>query len=271
MTQTSRRRSNRATFIRGAAIAGTGLALAGAELARGDNRPAQRPSRAPAETIRSVLNALLDAERLAITLYFTALTTPAVLHSRRLGGGSADPNNPGRPPNGAPEHVRYLQAALDAEVKHASALAAAGASSPYTRFYFPASTFRHMGTSTDPDSFLGVVNMLETTCVGVYVAAAQQFAHLDRPDLATVAAQIMGVECEHRTLGRVIADVNPPNNLTLELAPFVTVSDAVAVLRSYLTGKGFARGVTAPIALPTHAQTTRVIGKYGTRLVMRYV
>jgi hypothetical protein len=226
-----------------------------------------------ADTTGSILTTALTAERLAATLYYTALTTPAVLLNSRLGGGSANPNNPGLPPNGNPQNVRFLQAALDAEVKHAAILAAAGARSPYTRFYFPPTTFQRMGTPVAPGSFLGVVEILETAMAGMYIAATAHFLQLGRPDLATLATQLMGIEAEHRTLGRVIAGVNPPNDLTLQPAPFACVGDVDAVLQPFLTGRRylFARDATAATALPSAAQARRVIGKYGTRRVRRFL
>jgi hypothetical protein len=226
-----------------------------------------------ADTAQSILNTALAAERIATTLYYAALTTPAVLRTSRLGGGSADPNKPDLPPHGNPQHVRFLQAALDAELKHAALLSAAGARSPYTHFYFPPTTFQHLGTSGDPGSFLGIVEILETAMSGLYVAAAARCFGIGRPDLAALATQLMGVEAEHRTLGRVIGDVRPPNDLTLAPAPFACVGAVDAVLRPFLTGQRFlfARDATAAVALPSAARARRVIGKYGTRRLRRFL
>jgi hypothetical protein len=79
------------------------------------------------DTVQSILNTALAAERIATTLYYAALTTPAVMRSSALAGRSGNPNDPGLPPGGSPQHVRFLQAALDAELKHAALLSAAGA------------------------------------------------------------------------------------------------------------------------------------------------
>src|SRR5919202_5997174 len=81
---------------------------------------------AAATTVRSSLALALVSERLAITLYYTALTTPKVMRDPRLAGRSGDPHDPGLPPGGNPGNVRILQAALDAEVKHAATLAQLG-------------------------------------------------------------------------------------------------------------------------------------------------
>src|SRR5207248_6814793 len=132
-------------------------------------------------------------ERLAITLYYTGLTTPAVMRDRRLAGRSGDPRDPGLPPGGNPANVRIVQAALDAEVKHAAALAQAGAASPITHFYFPAATFRQLGSVQDASSFLGVTHAVETACVGLYLAVLTQLWRVGQHDLAQFVVQVVGV------------------------------------------------------------------------------
>jgi hypothetical protein len=72
-------------------------------------------------------------------------------------------------------------------------------------------------------------------------------------------------------LSRVIADVDPANDLTIEAAPFAALSDAEKALRPFLTGKGVAGGAARAVALPTAAQTARVIRTHGTRIVTRFV
>ncbi len=226
-----------------------------------------------ADTIHSILSAALMTERLTTTLYYQALTTPAILRDSRLCGLSADPNRPGQAPNGAPQHVRFLQAALDAEVKHAALLTNAGAVSPHREFYFPPMTFARLGLSTHRDSFLGVLEMLEAASVAMYIAAAGQFARLGRHDLTALAGQIMGIEAEHRALGRVIAGMRPPNNLTLETASFTHSGAIGAALHPFLTGERFpfADGATKATMLPSRAQTAYVVGKYGTRRIHRFL
>lgn len=219
----------------------------------------------------TVLDDVLVREQIAVAFYYTALTTPAIMGSPHLAGGSADPNNPGLPPNGNPSNVRYLQAALDAEMKHAEALIKAGATARYARFYFPAATFTGLGVSTDPHTFLGVLDHLESDMVGAYVLAAASFMTFGRLDLALLASRIMGVEAEHRTLGRVLSNLVPANYQTIEQLPFGAIGDAERPLAPYLTGRRFTGGATFAIALPTPAQATRIIGKYATRVVKTYV
>jgi hypothetical protein len=268
MDHSDRDRSSRGTFIKGAVAAGVGAALAGASVTLASD--ASAAGTCP-DTVSSILATLLMTERLATTFYYTALTSPGVMGNSRLGGSSTDALNPGLPPNGNPSHVRYLQAALDAESKHAALLAQAGASAPYTRFYFPRATFTQMGTSTDAHTFLGVLDQLETAAVGAYIAAVSALASLRRVDLVGLAAGIAGIEAEHRMLGRQLAGLKPANNLTLEREPFACVGDAASTLRPFLTGKGFAQGAIGPLALPSAAQTAHLVGKYGTLLVRRFL
>jgi len=223
------------------------------------------------DAVRGILGTLLSAEQLMTTFYYAALTTPAILHDARLcGAKSADPNSPGLPPGGNPTQVRYLQAALDAEAKHATALRHAGAVAAADRFYFPANAFHMLGSPSYRSTFLGVLDTLETVCVGAYLVAAMRFQRLGRPDLTMVAARVMGVESEHRMLGRAIGGVLPANNLTLARAPFRTVDDVNAALRPYLSGKGFHVRVTGAVRMPTEAHIKIVVGNYGTRVVRRF-
>lgn len=71
----------------------------------------------------------------------------------------------------------------------------------------------------------------------------------------------MAVECQHRALYRVISQDDPADNVTLEVADFACVSNAVTVLKPFLTGRGFSGSVTPAIPLPTVAQTRLAIGK----------
>lgn len=226
------------------------------------------------DTVRSILDTALLAEHIATAFYYSGLTSPAVLRTPKLAGGSADPNNPGLPPNGNPHHVRYLQAALDAEAKHAVLLIQTGATfNPFRKFYFPPTTFTRAGTSVSPDSFFGLMERLEATMVGLYLTSVAQFLQLKRPDLAGLATTIMGVEAEHRSLGRIISAIRPPNNLTLENASFSCVGDVGTVLRPFLTGRRFlyASDATRATPLPSSAQIARVVGKYATRRLRRFL
>jgi len=62
----------------------------------------------------------------------------------------------------------------------------------------------------------------------------------------------------------------PANNLTLERAPYASVSGAGEVLRPFVTGTGFAGGKTMAVAVPTTAQANRVIGRSHTHFVAHF-
>jgi hypothetical protein len=237
---------------------------------RASGSVAARAPRSRATATRGILDTALLAEQVATAFYYRALTTPAILRTPQLAGRSDDPNDPGLPPQGDPHHVRYLQAALDAEAKHMALLHGAGARAQVRRVYFSADAFQQLGTSLQPQSFLGALDRLETESVGLYLAAVDELARLGQLDLAQLAAQLGAVEAEHRMLGRVIAGITPANNLTLEREPFANVDAAQAALRPYLTGKGL-HGRAHTVAVPTGAQIARVVGKYGTHRVQRYM
>ncbi len=214
---------------------------------------------AAGETIQDIVNTALIAEQLAMTFYYTGLTTTAITRTPQVAGSSGNPLAVA--PDGNPGNVAYLQAALDQEYKHAVLLKGAGAVSPFKSFYFPSSTFESLGFTSHAGTYLWVLDHLETAFISAYLAAVKRFGELKRPDLAQLAGRIMGVEAEHRALYRVISSDDPANNVTLEVAEFDTVGQAATALMPYLTGKGFSGGVTPAIAIPTPAQIAHIVGK----------
>ena len=248
----------RRQFLQASATLGLGVTLAGhVPLPRLASRPTA--SAACGESIQEIINAALIAEQLATTFYYTGLTTRTIAGNTKVAGTSADPNHVS--PNGDPGNVAYLQAALDQEQKHAQILESAGAVSPFTRFYFPAATFDTLGFTSQVGTYLWVLDHLETAFIGAYLAAFQRFGALGRVDLATLALRIMAVECQHRALYRVISQDDPADNVTLEVADFSCVSDAVTILKPFLTGQGFNGGATPAVPLPSSARTRLAIGK----------
>jgi len=269
MTSITQQRTRRADFMKKAAITGMGLALAGAapeSAAAADIVPGNCT-----DTLSTIIDTALTAERLAATLYYTTLTTPAVMRDHRLGGRYIDPNAFRPHPSGNFHHVRYLQAALDAETKHAALLVAAGARSSVEQFYFPATALTRLGTPAEPESLLGVVETLETAFVDAYAVAVSQILHIGHSSLAETMARIMGVEAEHRALGRAIGGVTQANDVTLERVPYACVSDVGVALQPFVTGHGFRGGATRAIPVPTAAQVARIVGAYGTRLVRSFL
>ena len=86
-------------------------------------------------------------------------------------------------------------------------------------------------TPQTPGAFRFGVRLLAIE--GTVIAAAARLLQFGRRDLARLATQLMEVEAEHRALDRVIASVRPPNDLTLQPAPFACLSARDALLRPY--------------------------------------
>ena len=209
-----------------------------------------------------ILNLAYAVEHCAMALYYTALTSPDLLHSPLLAGASGDPHAVG--PDGNARNCANLQAALDQEQKHARILAALGATSPYTRFYFPAITFQHMGYMSLPGTFLWALDHLETAAIAGYLTAVKQLGLQGRPDLAAMCVRNLAVECEHRALYRVIARDDPANNVTLPVTEFPCLADAATFFTPYATGHGFpaGAGVIRAYEIPEPARIGQVVGRY---------
>lgn len=211
------------------------------------------------DTTQDILNAALTAEQLATSFYYYGLL------AAQLGDLPAvqDPNN-----------LNYFQAALWQEYQHVLLFTSVGAVSlagPAPKFYFPTNAFEH------DRKFFAILDALETAFIGAYTAAIGEWAgdsaaavssvgSFTAPQLAKVAAQILGTEAEHRALGRVAANQNPPNNLILEAAPFTQVGSpvnaagtAVGALLPFVTG---GKGFEGPFALPTPQEIHTLAGPY---------
>ena len=157
-------------------------------------------------------------------------------------------------------NVNYLQAALTQEIEHANLFrlgltgsASGSGKDPYQTFYFPNGTFNTL------PAFLGILNALEDAFIGAYITVIQEFAAkaalarsggLQGADrkfsaanyelFAKVASSILGIESEHRVLGRVIGNENPANNLGFEQTDGLTSiyngqHSAVVALTPFLT------------------------------------
>lgn len=178
------------------------------------------------DTPMEIFTAALIAEDLATTFYYNGLVGPVI----------QDPNLAG--PGGTATHVTsagnlgnvdYLRAALAEEIAHANLFRAllgisAPSKDPVQTFYFPSGVFDTLGP------FIDTLEALENAFIGAYLNAIVEFARMTAvagnnatyPSwklayYAEVAASILGVESEHRTLGRVIANENPANNRNYEL------------------------------------------------------
>lgn len=216
------------------------------------------------DTVTEIATAALIAEDLATTFYYNGLVGSVIQDPNLAGsGGSADHVSS----SGNVGNVNYIQAALTEEISHANLLRSLlgiskASSDPVQTFYFPAGSFDSIGP------FLGLLDALENAFIGAYLNAIQEFATMAAVErqrqhdhewtgstyspeeldyLAKVSASIMGIECEHRVLGRVISNSNPANNRNYETTDGINAvyngpNSAVVALTPFLTsstGPGF--------------------------------
>jgi hypothetical protein len=178
-----------------------------------------------AESVQDIISIAAVAEALATTFYYNGVT-------RRVGRVLEE------------DDLVYFKAALAQEKDHLDLLVGAGASAPPQTFYFAEGTFSSV------EEFTTVLLALEKAFIGAYAAAIERFCELGREDLAKLASRILGVEAEHRALGRDVAGKRVPNNLCLERAPFTCVSEAAEALAPFLS-EGAGR---VAFKMPTDAQ-----------------
>ena len=252
-------------FMRGAGMLGLGVAASGLNLVPANAQAEERESSAARQaeaaqskdTVAEILTAALIAEDLATTFYYNALIGGVIQDVNLAGpGGTATKVTAA----GNFGNVAYIRAALTEEIAHANLLRSLlgipdAAKDPYQTFYFPAGSFDTLS------AFTGLLDALENAFIGAYLNAVQEFALIagnlragrgedvargskytaEQLDyFAKVAASIMGVECEHRVLGRVISNSNPANNRLYEQTDGLTVvyngpHSAVVALTPFLT------------------------------------
>ncbi len=216
------------------------------------------------DTVTEIITAALIAEDLATTFYYNGLVGAAIQDPALAGpGGSANHVTSA----GDQGNVNYIQAALTEEISHANLLRSLlkiphASADPVQTFYFPAGSFDNIGP------FLGLLDALENAFIGAYLNAIQEFSTMAAevrgrqarrewydnrysPEeliyLAKVSATIMGIECEHRVLGRDLSNSMPANNRNYETNDGITAvyngpSSAVVALTPFLTpstGPGF--------------------------------
>jgi Ferritin-like domain len=145
-------------------------------------------------------NAAVGAERIAVAFYSDALGVSSQF-------GVPSDLAKGTLLNAA--HREYFQAARNQEASHLATLLSLGLSFPFSTFAFPAGTFQ------SAPAMLAMGEKLENIFIGAYLGAIKVAATVaDSLGIlvAEAAAQIMGIECEHRVLIRDIAGEDPPNN-----------------------------------------------------------
>ncbi len=235
--------TTRRVFLRRTATMAASVALS--SVARGHATAAERSAgKRCHESVRTIIDTALTSERLATTFYYAGLTTP------RIAGRAGDAHDA--------EKLSFLRATLAQEHAHAEIWRRLGATSSHRRFYFPASSFERLGFTNHSGTYLWTLDHLETAFAGIYIAALRRLAVLGRDDLAIQSVRMLGVECQHRALYRVISQDDPADNITLEVDEFPCVDDATRFLTPFLTGRGFPHGATAALYLPTSRQVAHV-------------
>lgn len=256
-------RLDRRKFLRKAGVFGLGAAASGLVLASGNSAYAQQEVQAEQvqdhvqnqDTVMEIATAALIAEDLATTFYYNALIGPVIQNVNLAGPGGSATNVTA---SGNMGNVLYVRAALSEEINHADLFRSVlpipnPSKDPIQTFYFPAGTFNTLA------AFTGTLNALENAFIGAYLNAIQELAHMAAHSkgggsakdsgpypaetltyYAKVVASVMGIECEHRVLGRVISNTNPANNLNYEQtdglnAVYNGPASAVAALTPFLT------------------------------------
>jgi hypothetical protein len=188
------RRSTRRGFVtRGLALGGGAAAVA----LFGDTAAA---GAATDLDVAAFGDAAVGAERIAVAFYSNAL---GVTSAFGVPGDLAK----GTLLNSA--HREYFEAARKQEASHLATLLSLELSFPFSKFAFPSGTFQ------SAPAMLAMGEKLENIFIGAYLGAIKVAATVADSlgiFVAEAAAQIMGVECEHRVLIRDIAGEDPPNN-----------------------------------------------------------
>jgi len=145
-------------------------------------------------------NAAVGAERIAVAFYSNALGLTSAFGVSGDVAKSTLLNS---------AHREYFDAARNQEASHLATLEGLGLTFPFHTFGFPDGTFQ------SAPAMLAMGERLENVFIGAYLGAikvaAGTFDSLG-VFVAEAAAQILGVECEHRVLIRDIAGEDPPNN-----------------------------------------------------------
>src|SRR5579884_774829 len=125
------------------------------------------------EAITDMINTAVTAEALAVTVLTAAVT------SSTLGFNALE--------------KAVVQAALVEEQDHYDYLSALGATPLTTTFTVPDPTLL-----SNKVTFFTTLWAAESLFVAAYLAAVREAAELGQPSLSLIAAEIMGVEAEHR-------------------------------------------------------------------------
>ena len=184
-----------------------------------------------ADATTDFASAAVGAERIGIAFYGNAIG---------MGSPWSAPGDAATSTLLNSSHRGYFQAAFNQETSHLATLRSLGVDFPAHTFKFPDGTFASKGP------MLAMGAALESIFIGAYLGAVKQAASSSNAFIAEAAAQICGIECEHRVLINDIMGIAPPNDRFYEgnigvpsstpgntgtpSTVFATAADAVAAL-----------------------------------------
>lgn len=212
--------NTRRRLLKRAAL-GAGALAAAAPL----GRAARAFGATTADTPTDVGTTAATAEALAVTFLTTLIT--------KLGTGLGPALDP-------------LKAANQAEQDHFAFLTGAGFKPQTTKFWIPDAAFV-------PANVAPTIEKLETIFVNAYLIGTTVFATASNATLARYAAEIAGVEAEHRTLARQLQG-KLPDNVAFESYTVKTLSQIVSEITDL--GIGFGQQGSSPGAFYTYGGTT---------------
>ena len=223
----TRRRFMTALGAAGAGVAASSLLAACSKSATG---PSSSGSSAALDL--KIISAAATAEALASVMYDNIIKTSPAYAS--LGSGHVDDQ-------------AYLVAGRQQEAIHYATLVGAGAKPLTLNFYFPNGMFSDPTGATTINTLI----TLEDAFIAAYLIGVRD---LSTDALKTLAGQILGIECEHRALGRIIANdlslgattglsgaaesVVPPSHAPNNLAFERTFSSALPDIAHVVTALG---------------------------------
>jgi len=228
---------SRRSLVKSAGLAGFGLIGAGL-LAGCGGSSASLSTGGSSSGDLAIIGAAKIAEALAVTMYSSIITDAPFFTTLPA------------------DDQQYMRAARDEEMYHYILLRAnSGNTDAQTTYYFPTGMF------TDPQTTINTLVTLEDAFIAAYLVGVANFSS---QGLRVLAAQIMGIESDHRTLARVIANdlglasttglsgapesVSPPNDNVYErryglnsigqvvdaLGPFLSASATNTVVKTFI-------------------------------------
>lgn len=223
---------NRRELLRVGGMTGAGLLTAG--LLAGCGGSSSTNNSTP-NVDSKILNAAATAEALATVMYYNIINAPGSIYSVGLSTNASD--------------KAYLVAGYEEELNHYNFLVSAGATALATTFYFPTGMF------TDPQTTVNTLVTLEDAFIAAYLIGVRDFS---TSALKVIAAQIMGIEAEHRTLARVITT-------DLGLTSVTGLGGAESVVAPGATVNNLAYERTFSSALPDIDHVVTALGPFVTQ------